>query len=106
VALFELAHTWLGTIVGETVGYALTAAFTVLVAGTVTRAVAPRAMVLLGYASAGLIATGVLVPLGLHAATLTNFAGYGRLVPLAPRHGGSALAGPESGPTPAWVWPH
>lgn len=47
---FELAHTWLGTIVGETLGYALTAAFTVLVAGAVTRAVAPRVMVLLGYA--------------------------------------------------------
>ena len=45
---FELVHTWLGTVLGETIGYA----------------------------SAGLIATGVLVPLGLAAATLTNFAGY------------------------------
>jgi hypothetical protein len=73
---FRLVHTWLGTVVGETVGYALTAAFTVLVAMAVTRATAPRWMALLGYAAAALIATGVLVPLGLHAATLTNFAGY------------------------------
>ena len=69
---FELFHTWLGTVLGETVGYALTAAFTVLVARTIEL----RWLRLLGYASAGLIATGVLVPLGLHAATLTNFAGY------------------------------
>ncbi len=73
---FELFHTWLGTVLGETVGYALTAGFTILVASTVTRAMAPRWMVWLGYFSAGLIATGVVVPLGLRPATLTNFAGY------------------------------
>jgi hypothetical protein len=73
---FELLHTWLGTVVGETIGYALTAAFTVLVTLAVTRAVAPRWMAYLGYASAGLIATGVVIPLGLEVATLTNFAGY------------------------------
>ena len=28
---FELVHTWLGTVLGETIGYALTAAFTVLI---------------------------------------------------------------------------
>jgi hypothetical protein len=73
---FELVHTWLGTILGETIGYALTAGFTVLVTLTVTRAVAPRWMVYLGYLAAALIATGVLIPLGLEAASLTNFAGY------------------------------
>jgi len=73
---FELFHTWLGTVLGETVGYVLTAAFTVLVASSVTRAIAPRWMVWLGLASAALIATGVVVPLGVHPATLTNFAGY------------------------------
>jgi Domain of unknown function (DUF4386) len=73
---FELAHTWLGTIVGETIGYALTATFTVLVTLAVTRAVAPRWMTWLGYASAALIATGVVIPLGVDAASLTNFAGY------------------------------
>ena len=73
---FELVHTWLGTVLGETIGYALTATLTVLVTYAVTRGAAPRWMTYLGYASAGLIATGVLVPLGLAAATLTNFAGY------------------------------
>jgi hypothetical protein len=33
-------------------------------------------MTYLGYGSAALIATGVAVPLGLDAASLTNFAGY------------------------------
>lgn len=73
---FEDLHFWLGTIVGETIGYALTAAFTVLVVLGVTRSSAPRWMAGLGYASAALIATGVLIPLGLDAASLTNFAGY------------------------------
>ena len=73
---FELVHTWLGTVVGETIGYALTAAFTVLITLAVTRAVAPRWMAYLGYASAALIATGVVIPLGVDAASLTNFAGY------------------------------
>ena len=43
---------------------------------TAERAVAPRWLAYLGYASAGLIATGVVVPLGLDIARLTNFAGY------------------------------
>jgi hypothetical protein len=73
---FELVHTWLGTILGETIGYALTAAFTVLITLAVTRATAPRWMTWLGYAAAALIATGVVIPLGLEAASLTNFAGY------------------------------
>ena len=37
---------------------------------------APRWMACLGYAAAALIATGVVVPLGLDIARLTNFAGY------------------------------
>jgi hypothetical protein len=73
---FEDLHFWLGTIVGETIGYALTATFTVLVVIGVARSSAPRWMAGLGYASAALIATGVLIPLGLHAAGVTNFAGY------------------------------
>jgi hypothetical protein len=73
---FEVIHTWLGTVLGETIGYALTATFTVLVTLAITRTGAPRWMTYLGYGSAALIATGILVPLGLHAATLTNFAGY------------------------------
>jgi len=38
--------------------------------------VAPRWLGYLGYAAAALIATGVLIPLGLGAASLSNFAGY------------------------------
>ena len=70
---FTGLHFWLGTIVGETVGYALTATFTVLVVRAVA---APTWARVLGYASAGLIATGVIIPLGVGVASLTNFAGY------------------------------
>lgn len=73
---FELLHTWLGTILGETIGYGLTAAFTAVVVTAITRAIAPRWMTYLGYASAVLIATGIAVPIGLEVASLTNFAGY------------------------------
>ena len=38
---FELLHTWLGTILGETIGYALTSTFTVLVAFALTRGPRP-----------------------------------------------------------------
>ncbi|WP_433046382.1 DUF4386 family protein [Dactylosporangium sp. CS-033363] len=70
---FEQLHFWLGEVLGETVGYALTAAFTVLV----VRAVASwRWLAYAGYAAAALIATGVLIPLGLAFASMTNFAGY------------------------------
>jgi hypothetical protein len=72
----ELLHTWLGTILGETIGYALTSTFTVLVAFALTRGLAPRWMTYLGYASAALIATGVIIPLGVEAASLSNFLGY------------------------------
>lgn len=73
VQRFEGLHFWLGTIVGETVGYALTATFTVLI----VRALAAPAWVrILGYAAAILIATGVVIPLGVGVASLTNFAGY------------------------------
>ena len=73
---FQLLHTWLGTVIGETIGYALTAVFTVLVVRAITRSSAPRWTAYLGYAAAALIATGVVIPLGLDIARLTNFAGY------------------------------
>lgn len=75
VQRFEGLHFWLGTIVGETIGYALTATFTVLV---VRAFAAPVGVRVLGYGSAGLIATGVVIPLGVGVASLTNFAGYVR----------------------------
>ena len=72
------SHTWLGTILGETIGYALTAAFTVARRHcAVTRAVAARWMAYLGYARRR--------PdrhrrrssrSGSEAASLTNFVGY------------------------------
>ena len=37
---------------------------------------APRWLLWLGYASAALVATGVVIPLGVEVADLTNFAGY------------------------------
>lgn len=73
---FELLHIWLGTILGETVGYILTATFTVLVALAAIGTLMPRWLAVLGHASAALIATGVLVPLGVDVAGLTNFVGY------------------------------
>jgi len=72
---FELWHTVLGKIVGETLGYALTATFTVLVVIALRRSVLPRWLAFIGYAAAGLIATGVVIPV-FEAASLTNFAGY------------------------------
>lgn len=73
---FELLHTWLGNVLGETIGYALTATFTVLVVIATSGSIAPRWLGWLGYAAAALIATGVTVPLGLSVAGLTNFIGY------------------------------
>ena len=73
---FEQLHFWLGTIIGETIGYALTATFTVLVVIAVSGTIAPRIIGYLGYAAAALIATGVVIPLGVGIAGLTNFAGY------------------------------
>jgi hypothetical protein len=72
---FELWHTVLGKVVGETIGYALTAAFTVLVVVALSRSILPTWLAWTGYLAAALIATGVLIPV-LDAASLTNFAGY------------------------------
>ena len=73
---FEQLHFWLGTILGETIGYALTATFTVLVVIAITRQIAARWLSWLGYASAALIATGIVIPLGVAGASTTNFVGY------------------------------
>jgi hypothetical protein len=71
---FELAHSWLGHAIGETLGYALTAAFTI--AAVRGLSAMPRWIRILGLASAGLVATGVVVPVGIDIASLTNFVGY------------------------------
>jgi hypothetical protein len=72
---FELLHTILGKVIGETFGYALTATFTVLVVVALRRTIMPRWMALAGYVAAGLVATGVLIPV-VEVASLSNFAGY------------------------------
>ena len=68
-------HTLLGTAIGETLGYALTAVFTVLSVIVLRRHGLPRWLAIVGNLSAALIATGVVVPL-LERAALTNFVGY------------------------------
>jgi hypothetical protein len=72
---FELWHVLLGKVIGETIGYALTATFTVLVVVALSRTVLPRWLAVGGYLAAGLIGTGVIVPV-VEPASLTNFAGY------------------------------
>jgi hypothetical protein len=74
-ARFELLHTILGTIIGETFGYALTATFTVLMVVALRRTIMPRWMAAIGFTAAGLIATGVAIPL-VEVTSLSNFAGY------------------------------
>ncbi len=74
-ARFELWHLILGKVVGETIGYALTAVFTILVVRALRRTHLPRWAAVVGNAAAVLIASGIAVPL-VPAASLTNFAGY------------------------------
>lgn len=73
---FETAHRVLGTILGETTGYALTAAWTLLVLAALGRFWAGRWFTALGVVSAALIAAGVLSPLGVPVLDTANFAGY------------------------------
>lgn len=72
---FELLHLVLGKAIGETLGYALTATFTVLVVIALRRTVLPTWLAVTGFVSAALIATGVVIPV-VEPASLTNFAGY------------------------------
>jgi hypothetical protein len=73
---FEIAHRILGNIIGETFGYLLTGAWTLLVLAAVGRTIAGRWFTVLGAGSAVLILTGVLSPLDLPGVDLANFAGY------------------------------
>lgn len=76
VADFEQLGRLLGTALGETIGYALTAGWTVLVVVALRRAFAGRWFPALGAVGAGLIALGVLAPLGLPGADEATFVGY------------------------------
>ena len=73
---FDTVHSVLGTVVGETFGYLLTALWTVLIIGALASRLAGRWFSILGYVSAGLIAVGVLVPLDVPGTDLANFTGY------------------------------
>jgi Domain of unknown function (DUF4386) len=73
---FDTVHTLLGTVVGETFGYALTAVWTVLIIFALGRRLAGRWFEVLGLTAAALIALGVLVPLDAPGADFANFVGY------------------------------
>ena len=73
---FTTASTVLGTVVGETAGYLLSATWTLLVVGGLGRGYAGRWFHLLGLVSALLVVTGVLAPLNVPFADKSTFVGY------------------------------
>jgi hypothetical protein len=73
---FTTASDILGTALGETLGYLLTAAWTVLVIVALGRRYAGRWFQVLGVVSAALVLVGVLSPLGLPVIDTANFFGY------------------------------
>jgi hypothetical protein len=73
---FDTAHQILGHLIGETFGYLLTAAWTLLVLAAIGRATAGRWFTVLGAVSAVMILAGVLSPLNLPGVDLANFVGY------------------------------
>lgn len=76
VTEFELWNRLLGSFVGETLGYSLTAAWTVLVVSVLGREGFPRWFAVLGAVSAALILAGVAAPWQVAGAQQANFAGY------------------------------
>lgn len=73
---FETVHTVLGTVIGETLGYLLTATWTVLIIYALGKRLAGRWFTYLGLLAAALIAVGVLVPLDVPGTDFANFVGY------------------------------
>jgi hypothetical protein len=73
---FETAHLILGNVVGETFGYVLTAAWTLLVLTALHRGLAGRWFTALGAVSAVLVLAGVLSPFDLPLIDTANFVGY------------------------------
>jgi hypothetical protein len=73
---FTTASDILGTAIGETIGYLLTALWTVLVITAIGRWFAGRWFAALGAASAALVFVGVFSPLGLPVIDTANFFGY------------------------------
>jgi hypothetical protein len=75
-AAFRTASDVLGTALGETLGYLLTALWTALVIAALGRRFAGRWFVVLGAAAAALVLAGVLSPLDLPVVDTANFLGY------------------------------
>ena len=73
---FDTADRLLGNVIGETGGYLLTAAWTLLVLAALGTAFAGRWFVGLGSVSAALVAAGVLSPLDLPLVDTANLVGY------------------------------
>jgi len=73
---FTTVSDILGTAIGETIGYALTATWTVLVVVALGRRYAGRWFQVLGFVSAVLVFVGVFSPLDLEGADQANFFGY------------------------------
>jgi hypothetical protein len=73
---FTTAGDILGTAIGETLGYLLTATWTILVIVALSRRFAGRWFVVFGASSAALVLVGVLSPLDLPAIDTANFLGY------------------------------
>ena len=73
---FMTAHRILGNLVGETFGYILTAAWTLLVLVALRGVLAGRWFTVLGAVSAVLVLSGVLSALDLPGVDLANFIGY------------------------------
>jgi uncharacterized protein DUF4386 len=73
---FTTASNILGTAIGETLGYLLTATWTALVIVALGRRFAGRWFPVLGGASAALVLAGVLSPLDLPVIDTANFVGY------------------------------
>jgi hypothetical protein len=73
---FTTASDILGTAIGETLGYLLTAGWTALVIVALGRHFAGRWFGVLGAASAALVLVGVLSPLDLPMVDTANFLGY------------------------------
>jgi hypothetical protein len=73
---FGTANRVLGNLIGETGGYLLTAAWTVLVLAALGTAFAGRWFVVLGAVSAVLVFVGVFSPLDLPVIDVANFVGY------------------------------
>lgn len=75
-SVFRTLNQVFGTVIGETVGYALTAAWTILVIRALAGHLLGKVTSALGVAAAILIASGVAIPAGVPGTDLANFVGY------------------------------